>query len=76
MEYTIDCKCEFTKDPEDEDDYQYHYLRTCYGCFKNYWSLHCEHDGHQNRCSFCGARNQTLHDINEQKILSLKKETI
>lgn len=30
-----------------------HYHRTCQRCGKNWWGLHCPHDGYQNPCPEC-----------------------
>jgi len=43
------------------DEY-YHYHRTCLGCGKNWWGLHCPHDGYQNPCSKCGLIPATVLD--------------
>lgn len=32
-----------------------HYHRTCQRCGKNWWGLHCPHDGYQNPCPECKA---------------------
>lgn len=53
-----ECRCEFTPYDEyypDPDDPSCHYLRRCAACGNTWYSLHCPHDGHQNKCS-CGAR--------------------
>lgn len=50
------CDCKFTPDPNDPDD-EWHYRRTCPNCgFDDWWTLHCEHDGYQNRCPECRVR--------------------
>jgi hypothetical protein len=54
-----DCDCEFDPYPPDDPDANeesYHYLRTCGGCGRQWYSLHCPHDGYQNPCSECGWR--------------------
>lgn len=52
----MSCNCEFTE--YDKDDFEYgeeswHYLRTCLYCKKEWYALHCEHDGIQNPCPKC-----------------------
>lgn len=38
--------------PINIEDYT-HYHRTCQNCGKNWWGLHCPHDGYQNPCPEC-----------------------
>jgi hypothetical protein len=38
-----------------------HYHRTCQGCGKNWWGLHCPHDGYQNACPECEAMPVVLN---------------
>lgn len=33
-----------------------HYHRTCNYCGRNWWALHCPHDGIQNRCPSCNKK--------------------
>lgn len=41
------------------DDYT-HYHRTCNSCGRNWWGLHCPHDGYQNPCPSCNKRPETV----------------
>ena len=53
-----ECNCEF--DPYiDSDEESYHFLRTCLFCKKNWYSLHCIHDGVQGNCPHCKKRGDT-----------------
>ena len=54
----IECDCEPTPDPLDPEDDGTQYARICPVTGKPWWSLHCEHDGHQNPCPHCGGRHQ------------------
>lgn len=50
-----DFECEF--DPyDDSDEESWHYRKTCACCGKVWWGLHCDCDGVQNPCPYCGAR--------------------
>lgn len=50
-----DFECEF--DPyDDSDEESWHYRKTCASCGKVWWGLHCDCDGVQNPCPYCGAR--------------------
>ena len=53
--------CDFDVDPDDPDD-DTHFARTCVGCGKKWWGLHCPHDGIQNPCPGCGTRPTPLPD--------------
>ena len=51
------CDCEFTPYKRGDDDYgeeSWHYLRKCASCGKEWYGLHCPHDGYQNTCPKCG----------------------
>jgi hypothetical protein len=37
------------------EDYT-HFHRTCQNCGKNWWGLHCPHDGYQNPCPECKTK--------------------
>lgn len=39
-----------------------HYHRTCLNCGKNWWGLHCPHDGYQNPCPQCNETPEPLPD--------------
>lgn len=39
-----------------------HFHRTCQNCGKNWWGLHCPHDGYQNPCPECGYKPIVLND--------------
>lgn len=58
-----ECNCEFDVDPDDPED-DWHYRRTCTSCGKQWWSLHCPHDGYQNPCPACKTRNR-IGGLNE-----------
>ena len=45
----------------DIEDYT-HYHRTCQNCGKNWWGLHCPHDGYQNPCPECEFKPKPLRD--------------
>ena len=45
--------------PSELDD-STHYHRTCMNCGKNWWGLHCPHDGYQNNCPNCNIRPHTV----------------
>jgi hypothetical protein len=49
------CDCEFTPDPDEPGEEPWHYLRTCPQpeCGKEWWGLHCPHDGVQALCPHC-----------------------
>lgn len=47
------CDCAFWEQDESEP---WHYLRLCWNCGNTWYSLHCPHDGYQNKCT-CGARS-------------------
>lgn len=54
-----DCCCEecCTFDPyDDSDEESWHYRKTCRVCGEVWYGLHCRHDGVQNLCPKCGAR--------------------
>lgn len=53
MDPLMDCDCEFDPYEGDEEE-SWHYRRTCEMCGHVWWSLHCIHDGVQNRCPSCG----------------------
>jgi hypothetical protein len=41
------------------DEYT-HYHRTCQNCGRNWWGLHCPHDGIQNPCPSCKKKPATV----------------
>lgn len=46
------CNCVFYTE-QDKD--AWHYLRLCKNCNKEYYSLHCKHDGVQKPCPHCST---------------------
>lgn len=50
------CDCEFTAYPDEPEEESWHYLRMCVFCGRDWWGLHCPHDGYQNPCPKCGMR--------------------
>ena len=59
------CNCE--ADPYDEYDTDpTHYRRVCV-CGAVLFCLHCEHDGVQSRCSYCGTRYPQRSQSEEDK---------
>jgi len=57
------CNCEFTPDPDDPEEESRHFLRTCLSCHKEWWALHCPHDGYQNPCHSCGVRPEPVASL-------------
>jgi predicted RNA-binding Zn-ribbon protein involved in translation (DUF1610 family) len=51
-----ECNCEFDPYEDGDDEESWHYKRACEECGEVWWSLHCRHDGYQNRCPECGTR--------------------
>jgi predicted RNA-binding Zn-ribbon protein involved in translation (DUF1610 family) len=49
------CDCELSVDPDDPSD-DWHYLRACPSCGREWRALHCPHDGVQTPCPHCGVR--------------------
>ena len=48
------CNCKLTKDPWDPED-DWHFDRACLRCGQHWRGLHCQHDGVQNPCPYCGV---------------------
>jgi hypothetical protein len=59
------CTCEFTPDPEEPGEEPWHYLRTCPypECGKQWWGLHCPHDGVQTLCPYCHHTLRPVPDV-------------
>lgn len=58
-----DCNCEFTPyDAPDGPEGSWHYLRECQQCKTTWYSLHCPHDGYQNKCPNCNARANQVEE--------------
>lgn len=54
-----DFECEF--DPyDDSDEESWHYRKICASCGKVWWGLHCDCDGVQNPCPYCGYRREDV----------------
>ena len=59
------CDCEFTPYRVGTESYgeeSWHYLRQCEYCGREWYGLHCPHDGYQNNCPSCGRRPTTIEE--------------
>ena len=60
------CDCEFSLYREGDEDFgeeSWHYLRKCERCGREWYGLHCPHDGYQNPCPDCGIRPVVIEEV-------------